>query len=141
MTFRYDDFNYVVRLEKGELLVESLLKFVKERNIKGAWLMGLGGAEWAKLGFYDLPNKTYRWQRFDELLEITSLQGNIAWKDGEPALHMHGTLSNAQFQVIGGHIKELSVAGTCEVFIHALDSDQPLTRKPDDQIGLALLNL
>jgi predicted DNA-binding protein with PD1-like motif len=141
MIFRYDGFNYVVRLEKDELLIESLLKFVKEHEVKGAWLMGLGGAQWAELGFYDLPAKEYRYRRFDELLEITSLQGNVAWRAGEPALHIHGTLSNDKFQAIGGHVRELSVAGTCEIFLRTLDSDERLTREPDAQIGLSLLDL
>lgn len=141
MTFRYDDFNYVIRLEKGELLVESLHKFVKERDIKGAWLMGLGAAEWAELGFYDLSAQAYNWQRFNEPLEVTSLQGNVAWKDGEPALHIHGTLSKADFTAIGGHVKELSVGGTCEIFLHLLDNDELLTRSLDGKTGLSLLNL
>jgi predicted DNA-binding protein with PD1-like motif len=41
----------------------------------------------------------------------------------------------------GGHIKELAVGGTCEVFLHTLQTDQKLERAHDKNIGLPLLRL
>lgn len=141
MTYRFDSYNYIVRLKKGELLIESLTALVQAQDIKAAWVNGLGGALWAELGFYDLPAKNYKWQRFDELLEITSLQGNVSWKDNRPALHVHGTVSGCDFKTVGGHVKELAVAGTCEVFLHTIFVDKPLMRTTDSETGLALLDL
>lgn len=141
MTYRFDSYNYIVRLEKGELLVESLIKLVETQAIKAAWVNGLGGALWAELGFYDLPTKKYKWQRFDELLEITALQGNISWRGNKPALHIHGTLSGRDFKTIGGHVKEVAVAGTCEIFLHTIFGDKPLLRSLNSETGLALLDL
>ena len=141
MTHKFDGYNYLLRFDKDELLIAALTDFVKKQGIKAAWVSGLGGAQWAELGFYDLPATTYRWQRFDELLEVTALQGNIAWKDSEPALHLHGTLTNSQFQAIGGHVKELAVAGTCELFLHTIFGDEKLTRSANETTGLSLLDL
>ncbi|HTE22682.1 MAG TPA: PPC domain-containing DNA-binding protein [Candidatus Limnocylindria bacterium] len=141
MTYRFDGYNWLVRLEKDELLVESLTKLVKDQKITGAWISGLGGAQWAELGFYNLGKQAYEWKRFDELLEITSLQGNVTWEGDEPVIHMHGTLSGQNMQAVGGHVKELQVAGTCEVLLHRWYEQQGLKRQQDPDTGLKLLDL
>ena len=135
----FDGYNWVVRLEKGEKLIESLTELVKKENIKGAWISGLGGAISAELGYYSLEEKEYHWKTLDKLLEITSLQGNVSWVDGEPKLHIHGSFSDENMQAFGGHVKELTVGGTCEVMMHALQAE--LTRSQNDDTGLELLDL
>lgn len=144
MTWRFDGYNWLVRLDKGELLIESLTRLVKEQNVTGAWISGIGGAVWAELGFYDLDSKQYTWKKLDQPMEITGLQGNVAWDNprssGEPVLHIHGMLSNKQMQAFGGHIKELEVAATCEILLHRW-YDQDLVRSQDVEVGLNLLDL
>ncbi len=140
MTFQFDGYNYLIRLEKGEQLVESLLAFASEHNLPGAWVSGIGGALSAELGFYDLTTQQYRWKKFDQLMEITSLQGNLAWDEDKPIVHLHGALSDSNMQTYSGHIKELEVGGTCELFIHVWNKDQ-IKRTQDPDTGLKLLNL
>ncbi|MDQ3123123.1 MAG: DNA-binding protein [bacterium] len=141
MKFIKDEFNYTLRLEKGELLVESLTKFVTENKIKGGWVMGLGGLKWAELGFYDLPSQSYTWAKLDEPLELTNLTGNLAWQDEAPLLHLHATVSGSSLHARGGHLKESEVAGTVELFLHFWDGDKGLKRTHDSSTGLALLEL
>lgn len=140
MKFKADGFNWIVRLERGELLIESLDKIVRQEDIGGAWISGLGGAEWAELGYYDLEKQEYQWKKLDQLLEITSLQGNVSWLDGEPKLHVHGSFSDQNMRAFGGHVKELQVGGTCEILFHKWYKDH-LTRSADDSVGLPLLDL
>lgn len=140
MTYKFDGFNWLVRLEKGELLVENLTKLVKQEKVSGAWISGVGGAQWAELGFYDLSTKQYRWKKLAQLLEITSLQGSVAWKGDDPVLHIHGTFSDEDMQALGGHVKELEVAGTCEILLHRWYADR-LERAEDPETGLKLLEL
>ena len=129
-----------MRLDKGELLVESLTKLVKEQQIKGAWVSGIGGAMWVELGFYDLLNKTYLWKKLDQVVEVTNLQGNIAWEGDTPIVHLHGTFGDVNMQSVAGHVKELEVAGTCEVLLHQWYGEG-LKRFHSDKIGLKLLDL
>lgn len=140
MTFQYDGYSYLVRLEKGEKLVESLTALVKKENIPSCWLNGVGGAQSAEIGFYHLDKKKYEFKAIGELMEITGLQGNLAWSDAEPVWHIHGTFSKSDLSVIGGHVKELVVGGTCEVMLHEWYGDN-LTRTQSDEIGLKLLDL
>ena len=141
MKYQNDGQAWVMRLEKGEQLTVCLNELVRKENIETAWLSGLGGAVWVDLGFYDLPSQTYHWQKFDEALEITSLQGNIARDDkGEVALHLHGSFSRQDFSAIGGHVKDLEVAGTCELFVRTWQGE-PLKRQYEESVGLSLLDL
>jgi predicted DNA-binding protein with PD1-like motif len=136
----FDGYNHTVTLQRGELLITSLTKLIKDKNIQSAWINGLGGVQWAELGFYNLETQQYTWRRFDQLLEITSIQGNIAWQDDEPVIHTHGTFSDSAYNAIGGHIKELEVSGTCELHLHTIFGDH-LSRVHDNQTGLNLLHL
>ncbi|HTE57121.1 MAG TPA: PPC domain-containing DNA-binding protein [Verrucomicrobiae bacterium] len=141
MTYRFDGYNWLVRFDRGEKLIEGLTKLVKDENIKGVWVSGLGAAEGAEVGFYNLETKAYQWKKLDGLLEITSLQGNVAWEDDQPVLHIHGTFSDHSLQAFGGHIKELHVGGTCEVLLHRWYEQEGLHRTLDSQTGLHLLDL
>ena len=141
MTYTFDSFNYFIRLQKGEQLVSNLIQLVEQEQISGAWLSGLGAALWVELGYYDLDKQKYLWKRIDETLEITGLTGNVAWVDDEPALHIHGSFSDREMNGYGGHVKELVVGGTCEIFLHLNQGTNRLTRSHDDDVGLPLLDI
>lgn len=141
MKYLFGGLNYFMRFDKGEQLITGLKAFATETKLDGAWVSVIGGALEMELGFYELEAKTYQWQKFTGLYEIVNLQGNIALsEDGQPVFHLHGAFSDSKYQTVGGHVKELIVAGTCEVFIHRTDG-KALHRKHDSQIGLSLLDL
>jgi uncharacterized protein len=140
MNYKFDGYNWLVRLERGEQLIASLVQLAKQEKITGAWISGLGAAEALELGYYDLDAKRYNWKKIDELLEITSLQGNLAWDGEEPVIHIHGTFSGKDMQAIGGHVKELVVGGTCEILLHRW-YEAGLKRSQDPATGLKLLDL
>ena len=142
MTSSFDGYNHIIRLERGERLSEAMDQFLADSSIEiqGAALSGVGAAEQLELGFYDLTAKEYQWKSFPDLYEITSLTGTIALDEhGVPMYHLHGTFSDGDYQVIGGHVKDLVVGGTCELFVHT--TYRPLRRKHDDDTGLKLLDL
>lgn len=141
MTYKFDGYNYILKLQLGEKLIENLNIFAKEKQLGSAWLNGLGGASETTLGYYNLETREYEWRDFAELMEITSLQGNLAWADGEPVWHVHASLSNREFAAFGGHVKELTAGATVEVFLHTRFKDEKLERVHDDEIGLKLLNI
>ena len=88
------------------------------------------------MGYYELATKSYIRKFFNYDYELTSLSGNITFKDETVFSHTHINFSDNNFNVYGGHLfeGEISAAGEFimtvgENFIH---------RKFDDFTGLAL---
>ena len=115
----------------------KLSEVAREQGLKSAWVNVIGGAGAVTLGFYDLGAREYKWQEFDEELEITGLQGNLVWVDSQPFWHIHGTFSRADYSVIGGHVQELTVGLTAEISLTPID--ESLTRQYDEETGLKLI--
>lgn len=140
MVYKFDGENYLLRLKRGEGLKACLDKFMAEKKITGAWLNGIGASSKLTLGTYTNATKDYNWQEFNDPLEITSLVGNLAANQaGEMMFHVHGTFAGPDFKTISGHVKDLTVNATLELFIHP--TNQPLERQFNDDTGLQLLDL
>lgn len=139
MTFSKTDNGYLIRLFKGEKIVESLQKFCKKESLVSGSLTAIGGASDIELGYYNLETKQYQWKTFQEVHEIVSLTGNISLVENEPFLHIHTVISNNNFETFGGHLKEATVSATCEVILTNLNAETG--REMDDEIGLRLLKL
>ncbi len=133
------DDGYILRFDLHDDLMSELQLFIRQHNITGAWLQGLGAAKAVELGYYNLETETYEWHKLTELMEITNLTGNVAWQNDKPIIHMHVTLSDQRLQAIGGHVKDLIVGGTCEIYLRVFE--QTLTRKRDDTTKLNLFDL
>jgi predicted DNA-binding protein with PD1-like motif len=128
---------YVLRLEYGEELREQLEKFCKAQKVSAAWVNALGSSKELELAYYNLEKKKYETKSLREDLEITGVTGNVAIKDGSPFIHIHGTFSNRDMQVVGGHINRCVVSATCEVSIWSAEGK--MGRKYDEFTGLHLL--
>lgn len=136
----FDGYNHILRFNKGESLRESLIAYLKEQDIQGGWVSGIGSALSVELGYYNVEKKEYQWQKFDKVMEVTGLQGTVALDEsGQPVMHVHGTFSDDKYQTVGGHVKDLTVGGTLELFIHR--TYKPLHRKTDPETALQLLDL
>ncbi len=133
------DSGYVIRLEKGEKFVDTLVSFCEDEGVVGAVFTGIGSAESVELGFYNPPSKSFSFKIFDEALEVIGMNGNISIVDEKPFIHAHGTFSDNKFQTIGGHIKDFVVGPTVEIFLTNLNTE--IGRKMDKEIGLKLLDI
>ncbi|HEX7963619.1 MAG TPA: PPC domain-containing DNA-binding protein [Candidatus Saccharimonadales bacterium] len=140
MTYTFDGYNYLIRLEHGERLAAAFEQFCRETKISGAWVSGLGAAEEVTLGYYDLGKKEYQWQTLQGLREIAAMQGNIALDEqGSRVFHLHGVFADESLQTVGGHVKDLVAGATVELFVHR--AYKPMHRKMDEAVGLQLLDL
>ena len=140
MVHSFDGYNYLIRLDKGDHLLEALERFAQETKVEGGWISGLGGALEATLGFYDLDSREYRWQQVDGLREVVSLTGNLAYdENGQPVFHLHAVLADAKYQTVGGHVKDMVAAATLEIYVHR--AYQPTKRAMDESVGLQTLDL
>ena len=132
-----EGYGYVMVMEKGESIKEKLLEFAKAERIQSAYFSAIGSVDNAKIGYYNLPNKTYSFKEYPETYELASLQGNISLYDGKQSVHMHAVLRESDGTILAGHLDDAKVAITLEMFLHLLDGAS-INRKLDPEIGLPL---
>ncbi len=130
---------FAVVLDTGEEAAECLLSFARENRITGAAFTGIGAFRDVTLGFFDIDRKEYERIRLDEQVEVVTLVGNFATKDGEPKLHAHVVVSKRSGHAFGGHLLEAHVRPTLEVVVTETPAD--LRRETDPETGLPLLAL
>jgi predicted DNA-binding protein with PD1-like motif len=138
---------FVLVLEAGEEVVESITHFAAELKVRGASLTGIGALSRARLGWFNPATKEFRENRVDEQAEVLAITGNIAEgvsaddHEGESAggvkLHIHIVLGCGDASVRGGHLVAGRVSPTMELIIEEVAAH--LTRGLDAETGLVLL--
>jgi hypothetical protein len=121
---------YRIRLDRGDLLLESILAAIEKYEIKdGALLTAVGSLQECTfhgvVSLAEIPEQKFTTKK--EAMEILNINGIIA--AGEP--HFHMTLSNTQ-GAFGGHLeKGCKVLYRAELTI-AKFAGVPLARKPNE---------
>lgn len=72
-------------------------------------------------------------------MELLSLIGDIALKDGKPQVHAHAVVGRRSGAAYGGHLLEARVRPTCELIL--TESPENLQKRMDPESGLALIKL
>jgi uncharacterized protein len=133
-----DEKVYAIVLHSGDEALSGLTDFAIAHDIKDAHFTAIGAAESATLAWLDLSKKSYRRIAVGEQAEVLSLTGDIAEFSGKPVVHMHVVLGKHDGTTVGGHVFELNVRPTLEIFLTA--NTAPLEKKPDDASGMKLID-
>jgi predicted DNA-binding protein with PD1-like motif len=83
---------FAVVMDKGDEAAEELLPFARRHQVTGAGVTAIGARQEASSAYFDPETTQYRDIPVTEQVEVLSLVGDIATKDGEPALHAHAVL-------------------------------------------------
>ena len=130
---------FILRFQKGEKLIQGVNDFCAKNSITTGFFYGLGAVLEAEVGYYNLDTKEYEYQNFAETMEIVSINGNVSMKDNKPFVHAHTVLAKKDFSTIGGHLKEATVGGTCELYLAV--SNATIHRKFDEETALSLFEI
>jgi len=128
---------WVLRLDKGDEIIESLTNFLKDNKIVSGYLTGIGATNDVKIGLFNTKDKRYITKTLKGDYEITSLMGNISLQNGEIKLHLHITIADEELKASGGHLYFAKINAVCEIFIE--EFPEILKRKEDIKTGLNLL--
>ncbi|MBI4721079.1 MAG: DNA-binding protein [Chitinivibrionia bacterium] len=131
--------SYILKLERGEEVVETLTRFAGDVDIAAGVINGIGAVRQCTLGYFDPDTKEYSRQLIEESCEVANLSGTTGRFEGKPVLHLHATLADAHHRTTAGHLFSAVVSATLEVHIMKLPGE--LVRKRDDFTGLNLLDL
>ena len=128
---------FVGKLKHGSDLLEELTSVCEHNGIHLGRVEAIGAVKKARLCFYNQQERKYDFFKIEENLEITALIGNISMRDGEPMVHAHITLADAQGRTYGGHLAPGTVVFACEFSIDVYKGPR-LLRAYDDETGLPL---
>jgi len=139
MEYKVEEGKIIVRLDRGEEVVSSLLKIIKDENLQGGFVSGIGAADLIEVGLYEVEKQQYKSKRFEGDFEIISCLGNVSRKDGEPYLHLHMSFGDKDFNVYGGHLSYCRISGTFECVIGLTKS--AIERMKDSKTGLNIFKI
>ena len=132
------DSGYLMVLGQGDDVFAHLTGLMREMDIPSASLVGLGFGH-ATFGFWDAQQRRFDPRRFENV-EIGSLVGSLAWKDGEPLPHLHAVACDSSFAAYGGHLLALEV-GTGSMELTITLHPHRLERRTDGRTGANVLDL
>ena len=131
---------FILVFEIGDELAEGLLRFAKEQNLSAASFKAVGALSSVRLGWLNWDTKRYEPAvTLDEQVELLSLIGDVALKDGEPAVHAHAVIGKRDGTAHGGHLLKAYIRPTCEVVL--TESPVHLQKFIDPEAGIALIRL
>jgi len=130
---------FIIKIKRGEKIIESLQKFCRVQNIINAFFYGLGAVDWVKLGEYNVSLKKYHEVEFTKEMELTNITGNVTSSDEGIIIHAHATVSDYDMNAFGGHLGDGRISGTAEIYLTKLNAK--IRKKYDEETGLKLMKL
>ena len=149
MKYIKDGTSYIVRIDRGEEILDKLNEFVKETDLKAATITGIGASSEVELGVYSVKKREYIKYKYDGEFEILSLNGNITRDGDKPYVHLHimtsdgmvfaGGLTFGMGITVGGHLNKCIISGTCELRID--ECENVYQRRVDDETGIKIIDI
>ncbi|GAB3756303.1 PPC domain-containing DNA-binding protein [Spirosoma pomorum] len=128
---------YAVIFSTGDEVVSGLTEFAQKYDVKSAHYTAIGDAKSAKVGWYDYGRKQFKVIPIGEA-EVTSMVGDIAVFNGKPVAHTHLNLATEDGISHGGHLLELLVGPTLEVFVTV--EPTPLYKRLNPEFDAAVID-
>ena len=129
---------FMGRLAKDGDLLTQLTAICREQGVTLGSVRAIGALSRARVGYYDQEARVYQYLDFPQDLEILALVGNVSLKEGQPMVHAHLTLGDAQGRALGGHLAEGCQVFACEYELTEYLAEGPLERGFDQPTGLML---
>lgn len=136
MEYRRFENTIVMRIDKGEEILEKVKEVAMRENIKLASISALGATNDFTVGVFKTEEKKYYSNTFSGDFEIVSLTGTINTMNGEFYSHLHMSAGDSEGKVFGGHLNRAVVSATCEMVINIINGS--VDRKFNEEIGLNL---
>ena len=134
MDYRRFEDTLVLRIDRGEEIVEQLREAAAREKILLAEISALGAVGDFTVGVFHTGEKCYHSTSFQGDFEIVSLTGTITEKDGQIYTHLHMSASDMQGHVFGGHLNRAVVSVTCEMVVRIINGHVGRRHLPD--VGL-----
>ena len=135
MTFTYQDNHYLIRIHKGEELMNSIQQFCAEQNVCGTFT-GLGGSHDITIAYYNTEKRDYIPKEFSgQLYEIVNITGNA----NAEFVHAHMTIGDQNYQAYAGHCLKAVADPTIEIHFTVTGEFTRLEEDPGSHLKLLQL--
>jgi len=128
--------HYVLIFTKGDEVVSGLTEFAESHHVRSAQYTAIGDALSAKVGWYDYNRKMFKVIPITRPCEVTSLIGDIAVYNGKAVAHSHINLADEDGISHGGHLLELIIGPTLELFVTVYQSQLYKKLSPEFNAGV-----
>lgn len=130
---------HYIKLDKDELLLESLTKYAKENKIKTAEISFIGAVQNVNVMYFNQSKKEYDKHEFEGGHEVLNGLGNISLLDGKPFVHIHMTVADKNGSAFGGHLDEGTQVWLIEAVIkQTIFFGKGIERHFDDELCLSV---
>lgn len=136
MEYKRFENDIIVRIDKGEEIINKMLEVCQRENIKLANVSAIGATNEFEVGLFHTDVKKYESKVYKGDFEIVSFEGSITIKDGKLYNHIHMSAADSENKVYGGHLNYAKVSATCEMIIHIINGT--IEREFNEEIGLNL---
>ena len=130
---------FAIIFESGDEAMAGLVEFAKAFSLGASHFTAIGAFRDVTMGYFDWESKEYRKIPVREQVEVLSLIGDVALKDGEPKVHAHIVVGRSDGSTRGGHLIEGHIRPTLEVIL--TESPEHLRKEIDQESGLALIRI
>ena len=137
MEYRVFGDSIVLRIQKGEEILDTIKAVCEQEKVALAEVSGIGAVNDVTLGVFNSKKFVYESTRYTGDMEIVSCMGNVTQKDGEVYLHLHMAVANATKGVVyAGHLNDAKISLTGEFILRIIDGR--VEREYSPEVGLNL---
>ena len=136
MEYRKFDKTYIVRIDRGEEILEQVRELALKEGIRLASVQALGAVNEFTVGVFRPGEKRYDANVFQGDYEIVSLTGTINTMDGGFYTHLHMSAGDETGHVFGGHLNRAVVSAVCEMVVTEIPGS--VDRAFNEEVGLSL---
>jgi len=137
MEYKRSGNDILVRIDKGEEILEKMMEVAAAEQITLASVSALGAIDEFEVGMFSVPEKKYYSNVHTGDHEIVSLTGTLSTMEGQPYAHIHLAAADRSNSVFGGHMNRAMVSATCEMVLHVIEGS--VDRAYSGEVGLNLL--
>ena len=116
-----------IRLDWDDEVISSILEICEKEKISFATFSGIGGCREAEIMTFDPETRTFECRKFEGLLELSSLNGNVLLDEtGKRHHHTHAVFAlkeNGEHIVAAGHMRSIIVSYTAEIELHPVSEE------------------
>jgi len=130
---------FAVIMESGDEVMNQLLAFAEQKNLRASQFTAIGAFKKATLGYFEFGIKDYKKIPVDEQVEVLAFTGDVSMYEQKQKVHAHVVLGKSDGSTCGGHLLKGFAHPTLEIIL--TESPAWLKREMDTEAHIPLITV